>query len=215
MDLWKTGLREEHPLLCKIIRDIISLRNARKASVAYFYFDFRDINKQARRNLLPSLLIQLSSHSEPRCDVLSRLFSEHEHGQHQPSDRAMTECLKEMLTLPADGPTYIIMDALDECPNASGIPSAREEVLELVNELVDLHLPKLHICITSRPEFDIKDALRPLRSHLVSLHDEHGQKQDIMNYVSSVVHSDKRMRRWLEGDKLLVIRVLSDKADGM
>jgi hypothetical protein len=67
----------------------------------------------------------------------------------------MIECLKEMLTLPLQGPTYIILDALDECPNNSGIPSPRKEVLQLINELVDLRLPNLHICATSRPEIDI------------------------------------------------------------
>jgi hypothetical protein len=33
-------------------------------------------------------------------------------------------------------PIYIMVDGLDECPNLSGTPSAREEVLELIEELV-------------------------------------------------------------------------------
>ena len=99
----------------------------------------------------------------------------------------MTECLKEMLTLPLQGHTYIILDALDECPNNSGIPSPRKEVLQLVNELVDLRLPTLHICVTSRPETDILAILQHLTPHPVSLHDESGQKQDIVDYVTSVV----------------------------
>jgi hypothetical protein len=49
----------------------------------------------------------------------------------------------------------------------------------------------------------------------VSLHDESGQKQDIADYVSSFVNSDRRMRRWREEDKDLVIKTLSEKADGM
>ena len=44
------------------------------------------------------------------------------------------------------------IDALDECPNTLGIPSHHDRVLWLVKELIDLHLPNLHICITSRPE---------------------------------------------------------------
>ena len=183
--------------------------------MAYFYFDFRDVDKQKLRNLLPSLLIQLSARSDSHCDVLSRLYSAHDHGVRKPNDRAMIECLKEMLTLGAQCPNYIVMDAIDECPLTSTIPSPREVVLELVDELVGLHLPNLHICVTSRPELDIQTILEPLALKSVSLHDESGQKQDIADYVNSFVHSDRRMRRWRDEDKELVIRTLPEKADGM
>ena len=184
--------------------------------MAYFYFDFRDVDKQKLRNLLPSLLIQLSARSDPCCDILSQLYSEHDHGVRKPSDRTMIDCLKEMLSLEAQRPTYIIMDALDECPVVSTTPSSpREEVLELVEELVGLHLPNLHICVTSRPEHDIQVALEPLTERPVSLHDESGQQEDIANYVSFFVDSNRRMRRWRKEDKDLVIKTLSEKADGM
>jgi hypothetical protein len=119
-----------------------------------------------------------------------------------------------MLVLEGQGLTYIILDALDECPVTSGIPSPREEVLELVEDLVGLHLPNLHICVTSRPEPDIRIVLERLTERPVSLHDERGQKEDIADYVSSV-HSDRRMGRWWEEDKELVIKTLLEKADGM
>jgi hypothetical protein len=127
----------------------------------------------------------------------------------------MVECLNEMLTLKMQGPTYIIMDALDECPITTTIPSPREEVLELVDELVGLRLPNLHICVTSRPEHDIQAVLKHLTLRAVSLHDESGQQQDIFDYVTSFVHSDRKVRRWREEDKDLVIKTLSEKADGM
>ena len=193
----------------------MALRDTGKASMAYFYFDFRDVDKQKLRNLVPSLLVQLSARSDLCCDILSRLYSSHDRGVRKPSDRDMIECLKEMVTLETERPTYIIMDALDECPITSAIPSPREEVLELVEELVGLHLPNLHICVTSRPELDIQVILERLTLHAVSLHDETGQQQDIANYVASFVHSDRRMRRWREDDQDMVIKILSEKADGM
>jgi hypothetical protein len=127
----------------------------------------------------------------------------------------MVECLKEMLTLGAQGPTYIILDALDECPTTSTIPSPREEVLELVDELVGLHLPSLHLCVTSRPEHDIQASLKHLTLRSVSLHDEGGQQQDIADYVATFVRSDRRVRRWRKEDKDLVVKTLVEKADGM
>jgi hypothetical protein len=135
----------------------------------------------------------------------------------QPSDSVLTKCLKDMLTLPGQHPIYLIMDALDESSATSGIPSAREKVLELVRQLVDLRHEKLHICVTSRPEIDIKDVLVPLTSRRVSLHDQTGQKEDIADYVRSVVYSNLGpiVRRWKKEDKDLVIETLSERADGM
>ena len=191
--------------------------DAGQASMGYFYFDFRDISKQHRSDLVPSLLAQLSARSDPRCAILSRFYSDHDDGARQPSDGALTKYLKEMLILPDQHPVYIVMDALDECSNIFGIPSPRDQVLRLVKELVDLHLPNLHICVTSRPEVDIRDVLEPLTPHRVSLHDQTGQKKDIEDYVRSVVYSDSEpiMRRWRREDKDLVIETLSEQADGM
>ena len=188
-----------------------------QASLAYFYFDFRDIDKQHWRDLITSLLTQLSSHSGPRCDILSRLYSKHGNGAQQPSDNNLARCLKEMLTLPDQRPIYLIIDALDECLNTWGIPSDRKRVLRLVRELIDLHLPDLHICITSRPEVDIREVVKPLTSRRVSLHNQSRQKKDIEDYVRSVVYSDLEpiMRRWRMEDKEHVIKTLYEKADGM
>ena len=183
--------------------------------MAYFYFDFRDTNKQSSRDLLPSLVTQLSSQSERCFDTLIRLYFAHNKGAQRPSEDALIRCLKQMLTLPHEHPIYIIIDALDECPDTSGMPSPREQVLNLLKELVNLSLPNLHLCVTSRPEIDIRHALEPLTSRCVSLHEQSGQKKDIVDYVTSVVHSDSKMRRWREEDKKLVIETLSERADGM
>ena len=193
----------------------MEMRDGEKSTVAFFYFDFKDVNKQNRQSLLLSLLSQLAARSDPCCEILSRLYSTHDRGARMPSDRAMTDCLKEMLTLPSQFSTFLIIDALDECPNTSGIPSPREQVLELVEELVGVFRPNLHLCFTSRPDFDIQIALERLKPRSVSLHDETGQKQDIIDYVMHVVRSDPRMRRWREEDKDLVIKTLSEKAGGM
>ena len=123
-------------------------------------------------------------------------------------------CLKEMLTVVAENPLYVVMDALDECPD-SGWPSAREEVLVVLKDLVDLHLPNLRICVTSRPEVDIKSVLNQLTIHAISLHDESEQQKGIANYVSSIVNTDMKMREWPDEDKELIIKVLSERADGM
>ena len=185
------------------------------AMMAYYYFDFRDIKKQDCFGLLSSIISQLSSESDSCCDILSQLYSDHIRGMRRPGIDALKKCIEEMLRLKRQGPIYVIVDGLDECPNLSGTPSAREEVLELIEELVGLKLPNLHLCVASRPEMDIRVVLEPLTSLKISLHEESGQKEDIIKYIKSVIYSDRSMRRWKDEDKQLVVDTLSDRADGM
>jgi hypothetical protein len=191
------------------------MRRLGLASLVFYYFDFRDQGKKDIYGLLSSFLYQLFDQSHSYCDILSRVYSIHRDGAQSPEDSALTDCLKEMLCAPGQAPVYLVLDALDECPNSYDTPSPREEVLSLVENLVNLHLPNLRICLTSRPEFDIKDVLEPLDFHSISLHDEEGQKQDIRDYVEFIVHADTKMRRWKAEDKDLVIDGLSQKANGM
>ena len=200
-----------------VVHDIMAVCETGLAIMAYFYFDFRDLNKQTCHDLLLSLVTQLSTRSSPYCHILLRIYESHEKGTRQPSDDTLKECLKEMLRLPRQGPIFIVLDALDECPDSSGIPSPRSEVLQLVKELISLGLKDLHICATSRPEVDIRAVLEPLVFHSVSLHEEGGQKTDIADYVRNVVNSSPSvaMRRWRDEDKNLVIETLTERADGM
>jgi hypothetical protein len=120
-----------------------------------------------------------------------------------------------MLRASGEVPVYLLLDALDECPNTTGVPSSRDKVLALINKLVNLNLRNLHLCVTSRPEIDIRTLIEPLTPNRISLHDQSGQKKDIVDYVKAVVYSDTNMRRWREEDKKVVIDVLSARADGM
>src|SRR5258708_17710826 len=69
-----------------VIQDIEAMCKAGKASMAYFYFDFRHVNKQGLRDLVASLLTQLSASSDPCCDILSGLYSVYDNGRKQPND---------------------------------------------------------------------------------------------------------------------------------
>ena len=122
-----------------------------------------------------------------------------------------------MLKLPGQGRIYIIVDALDQCPasNGSGMPPAREEVLELVKEVVGLEIPNVHLCMASRLETDIMKFLRPLNSLEISLHDEVGQKDDVAKYTESAVHTYSETKGWNNEETQLIIDTLSEDANGM
>jgi hypothetical protein len=185
------------------------------ASLGFFYHDFRDDQKKACRGLISSLLVQLCHQSNSYSDILSAFYMDHGNGSRNPCDSALIRCLMDILRLPGQAPVYLVVDALDECPSMSSLPSPREKVLKLVEELIDSGLANLRICVTSRPEIDIKVLLEPLAFRSVSLHEESGQMEDITNYIKSAINKDSRTRRWKAQDRQLVIDALTKNADGM
>jgi hypothetical protein len=198
-----------------IIRHIENLPNSKSVFFAYFYFDFKDEGKKDSRALLSSLLDQLSNQSDQFRDILRGSYSEHQDGSKQPHNNALLRCLKDMLTMARSVPVYLVLDAIDECPNDSGdllSRSPRGKVLTVVEELDKLQLPNLRLCITSRPELDIRTCLNRLKPQEISLDDESGQNRDINAYVTFAVQS---VESWQDRDKKIVISKLTENADGM
>ena len=198
-----------------IIEEIETMRRSGSASLAIYYYDFREDEKKDLRGLLSSVLFQLCDQSISYYDIMSSFYSIHRHGKQSPSDEALVRCLRNLLQLPGHVPIFLFVDALDECANTPALSSPRQEVLRLLAELVDSQLPNLRICITSRPEADIRPVLEPLTFRSISLHDESGQMKDIEDYIKSVVNNNRQTRRWKPEHKQLVIDVLSERADGM
>ena len=198
-----------------IIEGIETMRNSGLASLAMYYYDFREDQKKDLRGLLSSAISQLCDQSDSYYNILSKFYTTHRDGEQSPSDDELVQCLKDVLELPRQAPVYLIIDALDECPNTSAMPSPREKVLKLVVHLIESQLTNLRICITSRPEIDIKVVLEPLAFRSISIHDEKGQLVDIENYIRSVINTDPRNQRWRQEDKEYVIDVLTKHADGM
>jgi len=198
-----------------IIEDTETMCKSGLASLAMFFCDFREDQKKNPRGLVSSILVQLCCQSDSYCAILSNFYSKHEDGSQDPTEDELARCLRNLFELPGQAPVYLIIDALDECPNASAIPSPREKVLKLVVQLIELQFANIRICVTSRPEIDIKGVLEPLTFRSVSIHDEGGQMEDIENYIRSVVDTDPKNRRWKQQDKQLVIDSLLGRANGM
>jgi len=185
------------------------------ASLAIFYHDFREDRKKHVSGLLSLILFQLCDQSDSYYDILSAFYSTHRNGTQSPGDDKLVQCLIDLLKRPGQRPVYLVIDALDECPSTSSLSSPREKLLSLLEDLVEAQLPNLRICVTSRPEVDIKSILEPLAFRSISLHDQDGQKRDIMKYIESIINTNKNMQNWNPEHKQLVIDALTKKADGM
>ncbi|KAI0315317.1 hypothetical protein OF83DRAFT_1200501 [Amylostereum chailletii] len=194
-------------VLCSaIIEELKLVPNAR---VLYFYFDFRDPEKHRARGLLASLLDQLAYFSPGCASLLRDLYERCHDGREQPSTSALTECLENMLS--TCGEVFVIWDALDECP----AHPERAEVLQIINNLINWKRWGLHICVTSRPEIDIKEHLASLATHQLNLHLADQQGRDIESYIKHVFQHDPAFRSWKAEDKELAIQTLSQHANGM
>ena len=191
------------------------MQESGQASLALYYYDFREDRKNHLCGLLSSVLFQLCDQSDSYHPILSTFYSTHLNGARTPSDDELIRCLIDLLKLPGSRQVYLIVDALDECPSTSSLSSPREELLSLLEDLVEDKLPNLRICVTSRPEVDIKTILEPLAFRSVSLHDARGQQKDIKDYIESKVRTNKKMQNWSPHHKQLVIDALTRKADGM
>jgi len=197
---------------------IESLREEYKdgsGTIAYFYIEFGDLPKRRVRNLISSLLIQLAAQSDTRCKVLHDLYSKHGDGVRQPTDEALLESLKDMLKVSTQGPTFLIIDGLNEV-----LPSEQPqfEVIKVIESLVGLGLPDLRIWATCLaiidPEVEEPLALEPIASHSLCLHETKGHLDDIVFYIDWCIKENKRMKRWRHEDKVDTIQTLSKKGGG-
>ena len=198
-----------------IIEEIKTTQESEDASLAMYYYDFREDKKKDLRGLLTSVLFQLCDQSDSYHPVLSTFYSTYHNGARTPSEDELIRCLIDLFKLPESRQVYLIVDGLDECPSTSSLSSPREELLSLLEDLVGEKLPNLRICVTSRPEVDIKTILEPLAFRSVSLQDAPGQQKDIRDYIESVVRANIKMKNWSPRLKQHVTDVLTRKADGM
>jgi len=180
-----------------------------KMAVAYFYFDFNDLEKQRSDNMMRSLVTQLSAQSTKHLKELESLFSSCNNGQRQPDSQRLPLVLKEIIEV--SDKTYIIIDALDECSNM-------EELQENIGEIQRWGLPQLHMLLTSRRLMDIEEMIDPLtddedriciQSALVDA--------DIRTYVHERLQIDRRFKRWRSKPHVQeeIKMELMKKADGM
>jgi ankyrin repeat domain-containing protein 50 len=173
--------------------------------LAYFYFDFRDKEKQNVPSFLHSLIAQISNASPILPDEIKALYYQSK-VQKLPSDiQALMRILKSILSNQEQ--VYIIVDALDECLE-------REDLLEVLSEIADLKSKKLHILVTSRQERDIVEGLEAIVTQSFSLGGSKIDK-DIAVHVHSQVVGHPKLRKWPDTVKADIEEKLVAKAQGM
>ena len=213
-----------HRISSNVIDDIQTLCRTRSAVLAFFYFSSQGGNKWDVLDLLSSFLLQLSYQSD-FYGVLSSAFPK---SARSPPPRrdidTLSTYLRRILTRKGQPTIYFIIDALDECPSAFerhhpdqiwAQTRGREAVFDVLQELADLKLSHLRFCVTSRLQIDIEDFLKPLNPCKVSLDTRPGHIEALAQFVKTSIDSDRKMRRWSDEMKDLVINALGKEGGGM
>jgi hypothetical protein len=182
-------------------------------SLLYFYFDFREAEKQSLGGALRSLVYQLYRQSPNVQKYLHSLFSSCNDGKQQPSITLLGVAFEQMIEKAGD--VWIVLDALDECQPQQRSPS--DALLTWIHTLRNLQA-KVHLLATSRPEQRIQSIIAKwaresdiitIRSSLV--------EADICQYIQTRVREQDGLSRWrgrldVQNE---IESALMEKSDGM
>lgn len=183
--------------------------------IAFFYFDFRDQKKQSVDRCLRSLLRQLAGNiTQNRIVDLYEQY--HGHGR-DPNIVDLLNILQEVLR-PGNAtdslddldvrkeppPTFLVLDALDECSDV-------KKLMKTIRAIHEWELPFLRILATSREEEEIRTAMTDMATH-ICLKPELVDR-DIETFVAQTFDGDGLLAKW--SDKTEVRDVIETKLPAM
>ncbi|KAF7966895.1 hypothetical protein HWV62_36625 [Athelia sp. TMB] len=148
---------------------------------AFLFFDRNSPLESAPSRVIATLAFQLSEQNAAIRSAISTAIEKRPELVSDPLAIQFQSLLVEPLSAAAkkiEGPVIIILDALDECGNAS----SRQNLLELLSKNLSKLPSQFRILITSRPEHDIKGALN-LCKHICAINLSKGNDADIRVYI--------------------------------
>ncbi|KAJ7067345.1 hypothetical protein C8F01DRAFT_1247725 [Mycena amicta] len=156
---------------------IINTLRSRAEPIAFFYFDTNNSGQHTVKQLLSSLVIQISLKAPHPDKTLHVLWSSYANGEHLPSNSALISDALIPILGEFTQPVYIVLDALDEC-------SEHDKLLDAVKHIIDAKLANVHLLLTSRAEIP-RDT--DLAKQAVSVSLEKSIDQDIEAYVTEIL----------------------------
>src|SRR5436190_22738138 len=185
-----------------IIDSLQKNRENPDTGVAYIYCNYKDVSRQTPANLIASLLHQLVLQKPILQGELTVLHKHHIRNKTRPT---LGECTK-LLQAAADcfSKVRIVIDALDECPEAN---QARQSLMEEIGKL-----DRVSVLVTSRSipiEGELRNATRL---------DVRADDLDIKNYLDERMSRSDRIKKFAERDSTLYDAIkhgILEKAKGM
>jgi hypothetical protein len=176
-----------------------------------FFFDFRDVKKQALEEMARSLAYHLYGKDKVFQQSLNELFKECDEGYRKPSAKSLLGLILNV-PLATDRKMYLILDALDECT------IQRQELLAWIKQVAETTSQKTHLLVTSRKEPDIDSVLgrTGLMDQNIAIQTNIVDK-DIRAYVIHRLQTDDGFKRWeqLKHIQNMIQNSLMKMSDGM
>lgn len=190
-------------ILASVVVDDLFKRyhNDHTVGIAYIYCNFRLHDAHTAKNLLTSLLRQLSQDQPVLPSPMKELFGHHQAKRTEPSSGEILKTLHSVAAMYSR--VFIIVDALDECSERNGCRK------ELLSEIFKLQVALgVNIMATSRFILSVEEEFESSQSLEIR-----ASNHDIERYL------DGRMALWsrtLSADLQTEIKsVISQAADGM
>ena len=162
---------------------------------AFLFFDRNSPIDSAPSRVISTLAYQLAKHSEGVGLAICAAMKGDSELASAPLTSQFTSLLSEPLSKASaqtSGPIIIVLDALDECGEAS----SRRMLLNILSSPDFAKLPRqFRFLITSRPDHDIKIALSS-RSHVATIDLATASDEDMMSYISHEIqriYSDRHI----------------------
>jgi hypothetical protein len=182
-------------------------RQAVNFGFAPFYFTFSDQTKQSYEALLRSLVAQLGT-QESGLPLLRERYDQ----RHEIQGGLSTQNLEPILLaiLAVYDTVFVVLDALDECPEETNACSKLFAGLEyLSNEAANLK-----ILMTSRDIPDIRDCMVRFPAERLPVMTS-AVDDDIHSYVAQQLSQGQYFRRLKRESLDLIQTTITEKADGM
>ena len=150
-------------------------------AVACFYFDFAAEQEQSSTSMLRSLLKQLVAGLS---EIPAEIVQAYEDQKNSIGRRrlGLPNIVKMLQTTSSTKPTFICIDALDEC-----VPEHRTKLLDSLNKIVQ-ESPTTRVFVTGRPHIR-PDITRRLGGRVTSLPIS-TKRDDIIRYLHSRLEED-------------------------
>ncbi|OJD11271.1 hypothetical protein AJ78_07924 [Emergomyces pasteurianus Ep9510] len=179
------------------------------SALAYFYFDFSDPDKMTPDGMVRSLIKQFLHQCDTLPQRLVSLYEKSRSGNYEPEPSEFRTILRYFIDLFDE--SFIVLDALDECSDASA-------VLHIINDVLDNRFSKAHFLATSRKTRIIEEGVDSLQGRIQKVPmDIEKVNADIRVFVHECLQTDSRFKRWKNYPDIQeeIKTKTTNKSDGM
>jgi hypothetical protein len=155
--------------------------NTRDIGYAFIYFDHQEAQSQKPAHYIASLLRQLEQQKQSLTNSVQNIYDELSPKCRRPDLRTLGNLLSTSANS-FKSRTYIVLDALDECTE-----DCREELFNVLRELLVLPDSQLYIFIATRPHISIDTLTSSLSDNVQTINvvaGEGPQNIDLESFIN-------------------------------